>query len=1023
MKRFILLFALVACLLLTVSCGSETPNSGAQEPPAPQHSHNHVLTSTEPPTCTDAGWHYYECECGDGYEEVLPALGGECTHESEIVTPATCLTDGLERLTCTRCGDTWERVLDTDPWNHDHGEWVITVPATEDSVGERVKTCKTCGEQDVVEIPVIPYTDGLRYLYDEEKNAYWVNGCDFLNTTTILVPPTYKGLPVIRITQFFEEVTPTSETVTEIVVPASVKEMDNCSFAYLPSLQTLTLPFVGHLADASWDQSLGWLFLEYRTENPEIPETLKTVTVTDQQILYASSFQYCAHLERVIFTDCLTEVKSAAFESCPALQEVIFPATVQTFWRVTFRDCPALTRLTIPFIGHTRAPEDEFQDGLAALFEEDKRPALTSVTLHDTDRVPNHAFAEFDALQEVILSDEITSIGYFSFYHCTSLRKLTLPARLTAIGEAAFVGSMLEHVTLPDALVSVGELAFAEMPALASVTFPQGATTLTLGFAAFQKSALSALTVPANVILGEETFADCDALLTVKLDTAVIAAGAFRSCDKLNTLLLGEGVTKIDEQAFEGCIALTQLDFAEKGTLQSIGAHAFAGCVALKNVTLPHSLSSLSYGVFYGCEGLESLSVPFVGTDRQNATARRFGWLFLKDGQSASRNDNYGIPTSLKAVAVTNAATITAYAFDGCPFQQILLAEGTQVLEEYALHNCHFLTDLRLPTTLTHLMENSIGSDAITALVIPDAMTYVAKGALKTPNLQVLTLPFLGETLSTSSWETKYLGHIFGAGSSHDQLQETGWNIPQALESVTLTKDTVLYSRAFAACHNLKHLILPDTLTQVMGTEVFFYCNSLEGTVYENAVYLATPTNPYFLLLKPVKKDVTACTLHADVRFIADAAFASCMQLAEITIKPKHTIEIPTKAFDGCIALTTVNMENVTSIGVSAFMNCTALKSIRLPDTLVSISTRSFENTGLRSITIPANVTSIARYAFTNTNLETAYFETEWDWMWADGWYEYGVTDATLDGDPYNAAYLLAKADYSILHHGILKKQ
>ncbi|MBQ2388645.1 MAG: hypothetical protein II305_01180, partial [Clostridia bacterium] len=74
---------------------------GGEEPEAP---HEHAYTAeTTPATCTEAGKTVYTCECGDSYEEVIPAKGH--TEVTETVD-ATCTVDGATIVKCSVCGTT-----------------------------------------------------------------------------------------------------------------------------------------------------------------------------------------------------------------------------------------------------------------------------------------------------------------------------------------------------------------------------------------------------------------------------------------------------------------------------------------------------------------------------------------------------------------------------------------------------------------------------------------------------------------------------------------------------------------------------------------------------------------------------------------------------------------------------------------------------------------------------------------------------------------------------------------------------
>ena len=56
--------------------------------------------------------------------------------------------------------------------------------------------------------------------------------------------------------------------------------------------------------------------------------------------------------------------------------------------------------------------------------------------------------------------------------------------------------------------------------------------------------------------------------------------------------MIPEGVTNIEENAFEGCVDLTTITLP--GSMKHIGRGAFADCKKLKNVVVPDSISTIA---------------------------------------------------------------------------------------------------------------------------------------------------------------------------------------------------------------------------------------------------------------------------------------------------------------------------------------------------------------------------------------------------------------------------------------------
>ncbi len=125
MKKIIVLFlsTIMLCICF-VSCEKECDHSG-----------NSWIVAT-PATCTTAGLNLLECsKCGEQQTKTVPATGHNWTdatcndsktckscgitegeplghdYSAEVTLEATCLVDGIEKHTCTRCSDSYETAI------------------------------------------------------------------------------------------------------------------------------------------------------------------------------------------------------------------------------------------------------------------------------------------------------------------------------------------------------------------------------------------------------------------------------------------------------------------------------------------------------------------------------------------------------------------------------------------------------------------------------------------------------------------------------------------------------------------------------------------------------------------------------------------------------------------------------------------------------------------------------------------------------------------------------------------------
>ena len=80
--------------------------------------------------------------------------------------------------------------------------------------------------------------------------------------------------------------------------------------------------------------------------------------------------------------------------------------------------------------------------------------------------------------------------------------------------------------------------------------------------------------------------------------------------EMITKVVIGAGVTKLTNNAFCGCINLTEAEFAENSSLTMIGGGAFKSCSSLESIQLPEGLTTISGNAFKYCRSLKEVSLP-----------------------------------------------------------------------------------------------------------------------------------------------------------------------------------------------------------------------------------------------------------------------------------------------------------------------------------------------------------------------------------------------------------------------------
>ena len=143
-----------------------------------------------------------------------------------------------------------------------------------------------------------------------------------------------------------------------------------------------------------------------------------------------------------------------------------------------------------------------------------------------------------------------------------------------------------------------------------------GVTVETIGHAAFERSAVTSVTIPDSVTaILDRAFANCYQLTNISIPNSVTSIGfsAFEHCTSLKSITLPSSLNSISEALFSGCSQLTTIHIPVSVT--SIENDAFAGCSQLTTIHIPVSVTSIGNCAFAGCPS--SMTVTYSGSKTQ----------------------------------------------------------------------------------------------------------------------------------------------------------------------------------------------------------------------------------------------------------------------------------------------------------------------------------------------------------------------------------------------------------------------
>lgn len=140
-----------------------------------------------------------------------------------------------------------------------------------------------------------------------------------------------------------------------------------------------------------------------------------------------------------------------------------------------------------------------------------------------------------------------------------------------------------------------------------------GVTVETIGHAAFERSAVTSVTIPDSVTaILDRAFANCFQLTNISIPNSVTSIGfsAFEHCTSLKSITLPSSLNSISEALFSDCSQLTTIHIPD--SVLSIQDYAFGNCTRLETIRIPVSVTSIGNLAFASCPN--SMTVTYSGS-------------------------------------------------------------------------------------------------------------------------------------------------------------------------------------------------------------------------------------------------------------------------------------------------------------------------------------------------------------------------------------------------------------------------
>ena len=531
---------------------------------------------------------------------------------------------------------------------------------------------------------------------------------------------------------------------------------------------------------------------------------------------------------------------TGAFYDCKLLSTVSINPEVKSISFKAFENCSSLTDLSA-FTNIEHIYDDVFRGiGITTL---ELWPSLKTVE--------NMAFADCTNLQTVDLT-KATQVRTLvrTFYNCTKLKYIYLPAHITALKWEVFFNTGIELIEVEDGFnATLTGKVFSNMSYLKKVDFKESTIRVAgafencpileeiiggavSGFAALfgatseylakypnafeqiaqNKDGTNLIWVPKslkklklyNSAMG--IFAH-SGIEHIEITAETICENAFKGSSKLKTVI-ANNLTTIEASAFENCPNLESLVTASP-VINQVGASAFKNCTKLGSIDLSKA-TIVKERAFENCTSLKSVNLSSIKT--------------LEKYAFYNNTDLSGL------VLNTDSAfkIIPEYAFTNHKLKSIYIANNITEINQYAFAGGSELASVTFADDAKAMLYESIfsGATKLESIYIPSTI-----GGYRACLKGITNLKYASFKLHGWSGETPVWDRVFG-------------EIPQALETLELRDGSSDYR--IADNQYIKHLrfinysligtyMSPTGTSRVSFTKIFNLPNLediyIEGTV------------------------------------------------------------------------------------------------------------------------------------------------------------------------------------------------
>lgn len=447
-------------------------------------------------------------------------------------------------------------------------------------------------------------------------------------------------------------------------------------------------------------------------------------------------------------------------------------------------------------------------------------------------------------ISNVLIGENVTSIGKTALDNLTSLENIAIPASITKIEDSPFGGC--DNLTEINVAQSNSHYSSDEF----GVLFDKEKKTLIKYPAACNQTLY---TIPETVtVINGVAFNSCLNLVEVRIPDKVekIGGSAFRYCYNLSKVNIPKNLSTIEFATF-GSSGISSIVIPEN--VKKIEDFAFAGS-NLENIQIHNNITDIGDRAFYGIPYSDDESnwnndVLYLENYLIEARDTISGDYRVKDGTTLIAGSAFYFCTKLNSIYLPEGVTrICCGAFLGCGLKEIHLPDSLTSIGVCAFCDSD-LEKITIPDNVISIEDGAFGSTKIQSITIPNSITSISEDTFNQSDLETIILP---ENLLSIEKQAFY-----GC-----------WNLKNI---IIPNKVNYIGNYSFSGCDRLTNINIPNCVTTI-GEGAFEWC----GT-FSDSFCISLPENISTIsegMFRHAK--ISKITIHKSVTQIKDGAFYDC---------------------------------------------------------------------------------------------------------------------------------------------------